>query len=122
MTVDGAPERTVLEVRAAEAAADAARAVPGVAALQPGLWGLVRRLTAESFERLTGRPVPDTAGVEADLRDGGLRLDLRIVLDGGYQAAAVAAGVQRAVGAAVPAAVGQPVVGVAVHVVAISLE
>jgi uncharacterized alkaline shock family protein YloU len=112
----------VLEVRAAETAACAARDVPGVAALQPGLWGLVRRLTAESFERLTGRPAPDTAGVEADLRDGQLHLDLRIVVDGGYRAATVAAEVQRVVRAAVPVAVGHPVTRVVVHVVMIELE
>ena len=122
MIVDWAPERVVLEVRAAEAAAGAARAVAGVAALQPGLWGLVRRLAADTFERLGGRPLPDIAGVDADLTDAGLRLDLRIVLAPGHQAVAVGTRVQRAVAAAVPAAVGHPVAAVAVHVVGVQLE
>jgi uncharacterized alkaline shock family protein YloU len=122
MIVDWAPDRIVLEVRAAEAAAGAARGVPGVAALQPGLWGLVRRLAADTFERLGGRPLPDIAGVDADLTDGGLCLDLRIVVAAGHQAATVGAQVQRMVAAAVPDAVGHPVSAVAVHVVGVELE
>jgi uncharacterized alkaline shock family protein YloU len=116
---DWAPDRLLLEVRAAEAAATAARGVPGVACLQPGLWGLVRRLAADGFERLSGKALPDVAGVEADLVDGGVRIDVRIVVDAPHQAAVVGGAVRGAVVEAVPAAVGLPVVAAAVHVVGI---
>lgn len=119
MILDWAPERVLLEVRAAEAAAAAARAVPGVAGLQPGLWGLVRRLAADGYERLSGRALPDIAGVEADLVEGGVRIDVRIVVDVAHQAAAVGAAVRRGVVEAVPPAVGLPVAGAAVHVVGV---
>jgi hypothetical protein len=120
--LDWAPDRVLVEVRAAEAAAVAARAVPGVVCLQPGLWGLVRRLTEDAFERLTGQALPDIAGVDADLVDGGLRIDVRIVVAAPYQACAVGGAVRRAILAAVPPAVGSPVVAAAVHVVGIRPE
>lgn len=44
----------LIEIRAAEAAATAARAVPGVVRLQPGLMGLVVQIASEAWERLTG--------------------------------------------------------------------
>jgi uncharacterized alkaline shock family protein YloU len=116
---DLVPERVVLEYRAAEAAAAAARAVPGVAALQPGLLGLVRRLAEDTYERVTGHAVPDTAGVDAEVVDGGVHLELRIVLDVAHQACAVGAAVQRAVLDAVPPVVGIPVVAARVHVVGV---
>jgi len=122
MINDLVPERVVLEVRAAEAAARAARAVPGVACLQPGLLGLVRRLACDAYERVTGKAVPDIAGVEANLLDGGICLDLRIVLDGGYQASSVGAAVQRAVLDAVPPAAGVAVIAAVVHVVAVRFD
>lgn len=122
MIVDWAAERSVREVRAADAAAQAARAVPGVVRLQPGVWGLVRQLAAQAFERVTGQPVPDIAGVDVELGEGdAVGVDLRIVVDGGYRAAAVGAAVQDAVAAALPPVLGCRAVAVAVHVVEVQL-
>jgi len=57
--------RPVAEIRVAAVAAAAARAVPGVAHLQPGLWGLLQQVSTDLWTRLTGKPRPDTGGVEA---------------------------------------------------------
>lgn len=124
---DWVGQRLVLEVRAAEAAAQAARAVPGVVRLQPGVFGLLGQLAARAWERATGRGLPDIGGVRAELddrrtEDPTLRVDLQLVVDGGYQAAAVAADVQLAVPAAVTDAVGVLVTVVLVHVVEIDLS
>jgi uncharacterized alkaline shock family protein YloU len=122
MISDLVPDRIVTEVRAAEAAATAARAVPGVAALQPGLRGLVRRLAADAYERVTGTALPDIAGVNAALVEGGVRLELSVVLDHGHQASAVGAAVQRAVLAAAPPVVDVAVVAAVVHVVGVRFD
>ncbi len=111
------PEGIVLEVRVADAAARAARAVPGVVRLQPGVVGLLARLAAQAFERATGQALPDIAGVRADLTTSATRIDLQIVVDAGYQAAAVGAMVVQAVTETVPTVVGVAVGEVRVHVV-----
>lgn len=117
------PEGVLTEIRAADAAAQAARAVPGVVRLQPGVWGLVRQLAAQAWEQATGHELPDIAGVEADLTcDHEMRMELRLVLDGGSHAATVGAAVQDAVTAAVPAATGVTVTAVRVHIVEIDLH
>lgn len=112
----------VVQVRAADAAARAARAVPGVVRLQPGVWGLLRQLAAQAFEQASGHELPDIAGVEADLNPAGIDLDLAIVTDYGYQAAAVGAAVHHAVRAAVLAAVDRPVTEVRVRIVEVELD
>lgn len=120
---DWTPEDVVAEIRVADAAARAARAVQGVARLQPGVWGLVRQLAAEAFERATGQDVPDIGGVQAELvNDGGVRVELQIVVDGGYQAAAVGRAVQEAVAGSVLAETRQPVSSVRVRIVEVVLD
>lgn len=122
MIIDWATERAVREVRAADTAARAARAVPGVVRLQPGVWGLVRQLGAQAFERVTGHGVPDIAGVDVELvGDDAVGLDLRIVVDGRHRAATVGAAVRHAVSTTVPPEHGFRVVSVAVHVVEVQL-
>jgi uncharacterized alkaline shock family protein YloU len=123
MITDWAPEHVVTEVRAAEAAARAARAVPGVVRLQPGVLGLLGQFAAEAWEQATGEELPDIGGVHAELVDGGaVRLDLRIVVDGGYRAVDVGVAVQDAVTAAVGGAVDLRAHPVLVHVVEIDLD
>lgn len=120
MIAGWAAEDVVAEIRAADVAA---RAVPGFVRLQPGVWGLVRQLAAQAFERATGQELPDIAGVQADLVDDDrVRLEVHIVVDGGYQAAAVGAAVQVAVTAAVPPTVDRLVTAVTVHVVEVDLR
>lgn len=132
MITDWAPDDVVVEVRAADAAARAARAVPGVVRLQPGVFGLLARFAAQAFERVTGQELPDIAGVQAQLcggpgddpehdSDRAVQLELQIVVDGGYRVAAVAAMVAHAVTAVVPPVTGVGVAGVRVHVVEIDL-
>lgn len=122
MITDWVPEDVVMQVRAAEAAAQAARAVPGVVRLQPGVWGLVRQLAAQAFEQTTGHELPDIAGVDADLTETGVTVELAVVVDYGYQAAAVGAAVQQAVQAAVVTTVDRPVTGVRVRIVEVDLD
>ncbi|MBJ7607876.1 MAG: Asp23/Gls24 family envelope stress response protein [Candidatus Dormibacteraeota bacterium] len=121
MITDWAPDDLATEVWAADAAARAARAVSGVVRLQPGVWGLIRHLAARAFEQATGQALPDIAGVNVDLVDGGVMVEVQLVVDGGYQAAAVGAAVCAAVCAAVPIAVGHPVTDVWVHIAEIDL-
>ncbi len=116
------PESVLLEVRAADAAARAARAVPGVVRLQPGVCGLVGQLAARAWEQATGQALPDLAGVRAELVDGiGVAVDVQLVLDGGYQAAAVGTVVHDAVRAALTRAAGLVVTEVQVHIVEVDL-
>lgn len=122
MIIDWVPRDVVIEVRAADAAARAARAVPGVVRLQPGIWGLVRQLAALAWERATGQDLPDIAGVQAELTDnGGIRVDLRLAVDGRRQVTAVGVAVQDAVTAAVSADVDIAVIAVRVHIVEVVL-
>lgn len=117
----------VVEVRAAEAAARAARGVPGIVRLQPGVVGLVLQFLRETWERATGKALPDIAGVQADLERGpdgvvsGVALDVRLVVRLGHPVGEVATAVQRAVGAAVVAEIELPVTQVDVHVVEIDV-
>lgn len=123
MITDWAPDDVVVEVRTAEAAARAARAVPGVARLQPGVLGLLGQLAAQVFERVTGLELPDIGGVQADLaHDRTVRIELQIVVAGGSQAAAVGAMVHQAVTEVVPVTAGVGVSEVRVHIVEVELD
>jgi uncharacterized alkaline shock family protein YloU len=110
-----------LEVAAAAAAAAATRATTGVVRLQPRIWGLVQQLSLEMWERATGKPYPDTAGVDATLDGGTVAVEIAMVLHGRYQAAAVADAVQRAVPPAVSSATGLTVSTVTVRITDIDL-
>ena len=114
--------RTVADIQVAAIAATAARSVPGVARLQPGLRGLVQQLGREIWERLTGTPYPDVAGVDATTRgDETAIIDITLVTDGRRPAAATAADVQHTVTSALAAHQTIPIGTVAVHVCEISL-
>lgn len=109
------PEGVLAEIRAADAAARAARAVPGVVLLQPGVWGLLGQLAAQAWERATGLELPDIAGVDADLTEAhGMRMEVQLVIDGSSHAATVGVAVQDAVAAAVYAEIGVTVTAVRV--------
>ncbi len=86
------------------------------------MWGLVRQLAAQAFEQVTGHELPDIAGVDAARTATGIEVELAIVADYGYQAAAVGAAVQHAVQTAVLAAVELPVTEVRVRIVEIDLD
>lgn len=113
---------TVAEVRVAVAAAQAARATPGVVRLQPGVWGLVRRLAQQAWERATGQPYPDLGGVEVQLNDQTTTIELTLVTDGRNQAGSVVTAVQRSVIDAVTAQTGLAVHSVTVHVCEIDIN
>lgn len=122
----GEPD-TILDLQVAAVAATVARAVPGVARLQPGLWGLVQQLSRELWERVTGEPYPDLAGVEAEIHGrAGIHnriatIDITLVTDGHRPAAEVAADVQHAVTTTVASHLDVVVTSVAVHVCEINL-
>jgi uncharacterized alkaline shock family protein YloU len=112
----------VADIQIAAVAAATARSIPGVARLQPGVWGLVQQLSRELWERITGEPYPDIAGVDAAiLDDATATLDITLVTDGHRPAAAVVADVQLAVTTAIGARLAILVSAVAVHVCEISL-
>ncbi|MGQ0576372.1 MAG: Asp23/Gls24 family envelope stress response protein [Pseudonocardia sp.] len=111
----------VLDVHVAAVAAETTRLVAGVTRLQPGFWGLVHQLGRELWERVTGSPYPDVAGVEVVLGADGALIDVGIVTDGRRPATAVVAQVAEAVAEAVTGKLGVEVAGVAVHVCAIDL-
>jgi hypothetical protein len=126
MTTDWVPGRLVpanlmTEIKAAEAAAVAARAVPGVVRLQPGVRGLLRHFAAQAWTQTTGKALPDLAGVKADLAHGQLHIDLRIVVSVFYQAAEVGEAVSRAAALAVAGLTAVPA-EVSTHIVEIDLE
>ena len=110
------PANLLTEVKAADAAAQAARAVPGVVRLQPGVLGLLRHFAAQAWTQATGKALPDIAGVDADLTADGLRIDLRIVVSVFYRAADVGEAVHRAVASVVEDA------QIHVHIVEVDLE
>ncbi|MGH3616188.1 MAG: Asp23/Gls24 family envelope stress response protein [Pseudonocardia sp.] len=116
----GEPD-TILDLQVAALAATVTRAVPGVARLQPGLWGLVQQLSRELWKRVTGEPYPDLAGVEAEIRGRTTAIDITLVTDGHRPAAEVAADVQHAVTTTVTSHLGIVVTSVAVHVCEINL-
>jgi uncharacterized alkaline shock family protein YloU len=109
------------EVAVAAAAAQAARTTAGVVRLQPRIWGLVQQLSQQMWERATGRPYPDTAGVEATLDGDTVTVEIALVLHGRYQATAVADAVQRAVPPAIRTATGLTVSTVTVRITDIDL-
>ncbi|TCC32152.1 Asp23/Gls24 family envelope stress response protein [Kribbella sindirgiensis] len=108
--------------RIAEVAAAAARAVPGVIRLQPGLVGLVKQIAAQAWQRGTGKPVVDVAGVDVDLHpEGSVRIDVRVVSALNHHATDVGADVHTAITAAVEATTGE-IPHVRVRIVEIDLE
>ena len=121
MVADMSEQDIVTEIRVAAAAAQAARATPGVVRLQPNLWGLVRRFSQQVWERVTGKPYPDVAGVEVQLDDESATIELTLVTDGRHPAASIAAAAQRAVVEAVTTQTGLAVTSVAVHVCEIDI-
>ena len=111
-------ERVVL----AEAAASAARGVAGVVRLQPGVMGLLKQLAAQAWERATGRPVPDVAGIDVDLHaDGTVQVDARIVTAADHCAADVGTAVHAAITTALEPLTDQ-LTRVRVRIVEIDLE
>jgi hypothetical protein len=126
MTSDWVPGRLIptnllIEIKAAEAAAIAARAVPGVVRLQPGVRGLLRHFAAQAWTQATGKALPDLAGVQADLTHDQLQLDLRIVVSIYYQAAEVGQAVTQAATLAVVGLADVPS-QVRTHIVEVDLE
>jgi len=91
----------VTQIRMAATAAEAARATPGVAHLQPGLWGLVQQFGTQLWTTVTGQPRPDTAGVEVVIGHDAVTVDVAFVADGRRPAVEVAFDVQRRVYSAV---------------------
>lgn len=119
---DSRSGEAVEQIAIAAAAALAARAVPGVVRLQPGVLGLLKQLAAQAWERTTGRPAPDTAGVDVQITSGGAaRVDVRIVTAATHSAADVGAAVHSAVTSAVESATGH-IAAVGVRIVAVDLE
>lgn len=118
MITEWVPASARIESHAAQVAAIAARAVPGVERLQPRLWGLMRQLARQTWRR-GDEDRPDVAGVHAELRTPGtVEVEVFLVVATGYQAAAVCDGAQRAVTEALRAAPLDAAVGaVRVHVV-----
>jgi uncharacterized alkaline shock family protein YloU len=106
----------VREVAVAAAVAEAVRALPGVARLQPRLWGLVQQVTRDLWERATGGRYPDIGGVEVTLHPDGVTMEIGLVVRAEFTAAKVAVAVQHAAAAAATAASGLPVTSVAVHI------
>ncbi|MFB6721165.1 hypothetical protein ACFCV3_13430 [Kribbella sp. NPDC056345] len=119
MTAD--PAGAVAQLGAADAAAQAARAVSGVIRLQPGIKGLLRQFGAQAWQRATGRDVPDVAGVEVDLTADDVRAEIRIVVGVDHLATEVGRKVHEAVVAALEAATGRPAV-VQIRIVEFDLE
>ena len=117
-----APEGQAPDVLAAAAAAEAARATMGVVRLQPGIWGMVARLTRDMWERATGTPYPDTAGVDVELRGDTVAVEVAFVLHAHYRATTVVEDVQRAVRTAVTTATGLDVSTVSVRITEIDLS
>ncbi|MEV8377707.1 hypothetical protein AB0P21_33520 [Kribbella sp. NPDC056861] len=117
------PPNLLTEIRVAEAAAKAARAVPGVVRLQPGVWGLLRQFAANTWTQATGKALPDIGGVEADLTAdrAEIRIELRIVVSIHYRASAVGEAVHQAVTDAVAAVTDKPA-KLQIHIVEIDLE
>ncbi len=107
MTAD--PAGAVAQLAAADAAAQAARAVGGVVRLQPGIKGLLRQFGAQAWQRATGRDVPDVAGVEVDLSaPDQVHAEVRIVVGVDHLATEVGRKVHEAVTVALATATGRP--------------
>lgn len=128
MTTNWAPSKLIpanllTEINAADAAAQAARTVPGMVRLQPGVWGLIRQFATQAWTQATGKPLPDIAGVDASLNSQAtlLRIDLRIVVSIDHHAASVGTAVHDAVTTAVHAVTDTPT-QVRVHIVEVELE
>lgn len=112
----------VERIALAEAAATAARSVDGVVRLQPGLVGLLKQFAAQAWERATGRPVPDVAGIEVDVHaDGRVEVSARIVTAALYRAADVGAAVHHAISKELKSATGSAP-RVRIRIVEIELE
>ncbi len=121
--VSGCEARIAVPVVAA-VAVRAAREVPGVVRLEPGLAGLVGSLVRTARQQLKGLDPAPTEGVRVSLdpdRVASLRVEIDLVTSGQDQVASVATRVQRAVAAEVRAATGLPVSSVIVSVLDIEL-
>jgi len=121
-------ERVVTETRVAVTVAETARAVPGVCRLQPDVWGLLRQVAAEAWERATGTELPDIGGVQVSIEHDPARpdtavidVDISVVTDGRDHAATVARAVQHRVRAALAEATTTAVRTIAVHITEIEL-
>ncbi|MBM7789718.1 Asp23/Gls24 family envelope stress response protein [Tenggerimyces flavus] len=101
----------------ADVVAQAARAVPGVARLRPGVKSMLTQFALNTWQRALGGTPPDVTGVELRSRSARqvARVDVRIVVRAGHQAASVGQAVHDAI-AAVVASEPQPV-DIAVHIV-----
>ncbi|WP_405059543.1 hypothetical protein OG474_43390 [Kribbella sp. NBC_01505] len=120
MTAD--PSGAVAQIGAADAAAQAARAVGGVVRLQPGIKGLLRQFGAQAWQRATGRDLPDVGGVEVDLSAADeVRAEVRIVVGVDHLASEVGRKVHEAVAAALVVTTGRPAV-VRIRIVEFDLE
>ncbi|MFF0341400.1 hypothetical protein [Kribbella sp. NPDC004875] len=120
--MSGPAGKDVERIAIAEAAALAARDVAGVVRLQPGLVGLLRQFAAQAWERATGRPVPDIAGIDVEMAtNGSIQVDARIVTAVDHHATTVGAAVDAAITKAVEGASGV-VPRVRVRIVEIELE
>lgn len=93
-----------LRDRMAGAAAEAARGVPGVAFLRPGVVDLLRTRIAERAPRRTRTNGAGAPGVRVgrDEITGGWHVDVRLVLHRGHRVLDVTRAVRAAVLAAVP--------------------
>jgi uncharacterized alkaline shock family protein YloU len=115
-------EDAVAQIGAADAAAQAARAVGGVVRLQPGIKGLLRQFGAQAWQRATGRELPDVAGVEVDLSDPDqVSAEVRIVVGVDHLASEVGEKVHQAVTAALVVTTGRPAT-VRIRIVEFDLE
>ncbi|MGC7094496.1 Asp23/Gls24 family envelope stress response protein [Amycolatopsis lurida] len=107
----------------AAVAAAAAAGVPGVARLEPGVFGLVGSLGRVLRQQVKGLDPAPTEGVRVSYADNAeVRLEIDLVLSGSEQVAAVARAVQRAVAGAVAAATGLVVASVSVAVLDVELR
>ena len=101
----------------AAVAARAAAGVPGVARLEPGLFGLLGSLARSARGWVKGLDPAPADGVRVTLDpDGSVRIEVDVVLSGLDQAAAVGGAVQRAVRLAVAAATGCTLASVSVSI------
>ncbi|ATY99699.1 Asp23/Gls24 family envelope stress response protein [Streptomyces cavourensis] len=110
MTADPLMDRERDRYRLAEAAAEAAEGVPGVAFLRPGVVDLLRTRVARAPRLATG-PGPRTQGVRVsrDGTTGTWHIDIRLVLHRGHRALDVTRAVHTATLAATRAEPSVPV-------------
>lgn len=104
---------------AAAIAAHAAAGVTGVRRLEPGIGGLVARLSALAAAQLRPDdhdPLAPTEGVDVEIDGSSARVHVNLTTDGAHRAVTVAHGVQRAVGDALRTGAGLDNAAVSVSV------